>query len=415
MTLKIGIIGGGAAGIFAAIVFKEFYPAHEVTVLEQSSSLLRKVKISGGGRCNVTHACFDPAELAKNYPRGDKELRGAFYSFQPQDMIDWFKKYNIALKKESDGRIFPESNDSQTIIDCFLDRTYQLDIKIIKNFNVHHFTKINSQFLIQNEDKQEHQFDKLLIATGGNTGFRIHQSIEQLGHSINPLIPSLFTFNLQNSTITQLSGVVLNSVEVKISESNLKQTGNLLITHWGVSGPVVLKLSAFAAHELYHRHYQYDVLIDHFPSLSHQEIVSTLKEARNTICNKTLLNCGLFDLPKRYWQWFLSFIRLNSEKVMSSLSNIEIENIAHHLKKLTLHANGKTTFKEEFVTAGGIHRSEIQWKTMESKLVSGLYFAGEVIDVDGVTGGFNFQNAWTTAYLAARAMGKASELKLNAL
>ncbi len=382
------VIGGGAAGIFAAIAAKQANSDAKVALLEKSAVLLAKVRVSGGGRCNVTHACFDPSQLIQNYPRGSNELRGPFHRFQPKDTIHWFEVRGVALKTESDGRIFPVSNSSETIIDCLLSEAKKLGVEIFLRQRIEKISKTESGFEVGPFSTR-----RLILATGSS--LEGHKWAEQLGHSIQPPVPSLFTFNVPTSPLQSLSGISVDSVELKLKGSSLSQKGPLLITHFGFSGPAALKLSAWGARFLYEHAYKVELMINWLPELTEPKIFETLIQLKKSTPHKTLLSENVFRLPKNLWKTLLS-----DEKRLNDYSLKELQAFAHKLHSDIYQVEGKTTHKEEFVTCGGITLKEVNFKTMESKICSGLFFAGEILDIDGVTGGFNFQNAWTTGFIA---------------
>jgi predicted Rossmann fold flavoprotein len=398
---KINIIGGGAAGFFAAINIALNNPTIDIEILEKSTKLLSKVKISGGGRCNVTHNCHDNTLLIANYPRGNKELKQLFAVYNVSDTISWFERQGIKLKIEEDGRMFPYSNDSQTIIDCFFNLCEKLNIKIttqcevfaIKQ-NLNSFEiKTNRGILISN---------KIICCIGGHYSNGHYQFIKNLGHTINEPIPSLFTFNLNKHPINKsLQGVTVANVEIKLN--NFKSNGALLITHWGFSGPAVLKLSAFAAKELSDCNYNTIFTINWLGGLKLIEIESLIFDLQKNKSNAMPYSNPLNNLPKRLWEFLCNQVQINNEITLGSIPKKQLIKLAETIYRNEFTMHGKTTFKEEFVTCGGINLKEIDFKTMQSKLIPGLYFCGEVIDVDGVTGGFNFQNAWSTAWVCAKA------------
>ena len=394
------IIGGGAAGFFAAINIAEQNSRLTIAILERSKEVLTKVKVSGGGRCNVTHAEFMPSELAKNYPRGQKELIGPFHTFMTGDTIEWFEKRGIALKIEEDGRMFPVSNSSQTIIDCFLNEVKRLGITVLKSHSVKNIFKHNNSWLIEiNNDK--FISEKLLVATGSNT--KIWGLLKNLGHSIIDPVPSLFTFNIKDDRIKDIPGVVAQNVEIKVVNTGLESEGSLLITHWGMSAPAILKLSAFGALELAKLDYKFKIEIN-FIQTSFEDCFETLKEIKQSSIKKTVINSPQFELPKRLWQRLVLASNINIEIRWQDLNRNQLEQMATQLTMAVFNVDGKSTFKEEFVTAGGIDLKDVNFKTYESKLHKNLYFAGEVLNIDAVTGGFNFQNAWTGAYIAAKSI-----------
>lgn len=393
------VIGGGAAGFFAALRAKELDSSCKVLLIEKSSHLLNKVRISGGGRCNVTHACFDPVQLTRNYPRGNKALIGPFTRFQPRDTIDWYQARGVELKTEEDGRIFPVTDSSQTIIDCLLREAAKLKVEIclkkqIENINRNEET---GHFTLELADSSL-ECARLILATGSSPqGWAFAQ---KLGHTIQPPVPSLFTFNVPNSPLLDLLGVVANPVEIQIAEGAFIQKGPLLLTHWGFSGPAALKLSAWAARWLFEKQYQVSLQINWVPEIKREAVLNTLRDLRKDSANIQIGNTSPFNLPKKLWKRLLELSQIDLQKRMGEINNEMLERITARLTSDTYQVNGKTTNKEEFVTCGGITLAEVNFKTMESKVCPNLYFAGEVLDIDGVTGGFNFQNAWTTGWIA---------------
>jgi predicted Rossmann fold flavoprotein len=392
------IVGGGAAGFFAAINIAEQNPELTVAILERGKDVLTKVKVSGGGRCNVTHAEFIPQELTKNYPRGEKELRGPFHTFMTGDTIDWFEKRGVELKIEEDGRMFPVSNSSQTIIDCFLYEAKKHNVSILKNQSV--TTIVNKEDVWELETKTGgFRCEKLVMATGSNP--KIWKLLETLGHSITPPVPSLFTFNIKDDRITSIPGVVAQDVEVEVLGTQLFSEGPLLITHWGMSAPSILKLSAFGALELAKRDYKFQIQIN-FVKQDFETVVLQLKTLKQEHSKKTVANYTQFNLPKRLWVQLVLASKIENETRWADINKQQIDALASQLTKAVFNVDGKSTFKEEFVTAGGINLKEVNFKTFESKLHKTLYFAGEIINIDAVTGGFNFQNAWTGAYIVSQ-------------
>lgn len=391
------IVGGGAAGFFAAINIAQQYPDLTVAILEKSKEVLSKVKVSGGGRCNVTHAEFIPQELVKNYPRGEKELLGPFHTFMTGDTMEWFEKRGVPLKIEDDGRIFPESNSSQTIIDCFLYEAKKLGVEVIKQKVVTGFNK--DEFWQVKTKTDQFSCEKLIIATGSST--KIWEQLEQLGHSIVQPVPSLFTFNINDSRIKEIPGVVAQNVTVKVLDTNLESNGPLLITHWGMSAPAILKLSAFGAVELAEKNYNFQIEIN-FVNQDFKNVISQLKQVKIDFAKKVVANYSMFDLPKRLWNQLVLASDINQDMRWADVNKSQIENLSGQLTKAIFNVTGKSTFKEEFVTAGGIDLKEVNFKNYQSKLFENLYFAGEVINVDAITGGFNFQNAWTGAYILSK-------------
>lgn len=401
MTEKdVLIIGGGAAGFFAAINIAEQNPALKVAILERGKDVLTKVKVSGGGRCNVTHAEFIPQELVLNYPRGEKELLGPFHQFMTGDTIDWFEKRGVPLKIEDDGRMFPITDSSQTIVDCFLKEVKKHKVEVLINHSVKSIKKKSDSFEIETTEGI-FTSKKVLIATGSNP--KIWKLLEDLGHTISNPVPSLFTFNIKDQRIQDIPGVVVNNVSVNVVDSHLESSGPLLITHWGMSAPAILKLSAFGALELAKRDYEFDIKIN-FINTSFEDCLDILKALKQELAKKTVYKSAQFDVPKRLWQNLVLASTMNQETRWADLNKEQLETLASQLTQAVFNVEGKSTFKEEFVTAGGVELKEINFKTFESKLIPNLYFAGEVLNIDAVTGGFNFQNAWTSGFIAAQNM-----------
>ncbi|MCO6494524.1 MAG: NAD(P)/FAD-dependent oxidoreductase [Bacteroidetes bacterium] len=396
------IVGGGAAGFFAAIRLAELKPNASILILEKSNKLLSKVEISGGGRCNVTNACFDNKLLADNYPRGNKELLGCFHRFNPADTVKWFQSKGVRLKTEIDGRMFPITDDSQTIIDCFTKETERLGIEISIRTRVEKIEKTADGFLLHLDESDKVACKTLLIATGGHPKKEHFYYLSELKHKIENPVPSLFTFNLHRHAICKMPGVSVADTIVRLPEHKEQFRGPLLITHWGLSGPAVLKLSAFAARKLNDCGYRYSVEINWLPDLSLKELTDLLINQKNT---KSNIRKNPFDhIPQRLWEYFLENVNIKQEVKWADCPNGKLTELAQKLHQSMFEAQGKTTFKEEFVTCGGVSRKEIDFRTMESKLHPNLCFAGEVIDIDGITGGFNFQAAWTCAYIAAESI-----------
>ncbi len=394
------IIGGGAAGFFAAINIADRNPNLKIIILERGSKVLTKVKISGGGRCNVTHAEFDPKELSYNYPRGQKELLGPFHKFMTGDTIEWFKNKGVELKIEEDGRMFPKSDSSQTIIDCFLKEIRKHNIEVLKNQSVKSLSKNKDSWAVETKD-ETFISKKVLVATGSN--IKVWNILKELEHNIVGPVPSLFTFNIDDDRIKNIPGVVAKNVKIKIVDSQLESQGPLLITHWGMSAPAILKLSAFGALELAKRDYKFKIVVN-FVALSHNEVLQVLKNTKEGFAKKTTYNSPQFDLPKRLWHQLVLASNIVEGIRWADLNKNQLEDLTNQLTKAIFQVDGKSTFKEEFVTAGGIDLKEVNFKTFESKLHKNLFFAGEILNIDAVTGGFNFQNAWTGAYIAAESI-----------
>jgi predicted Rossmann fold flavoprotein len=396
------IIGGGAAGFFAAINIAEKNPNLKVAILERSKTGLAKVKVSGGGRCNVTHAEFIPQDLVQNYPRGEKELLGPFHTFMTGDTIEWFEKRGVVLKIEEDGRMFPATDSSQTIIDCFLNQASKHNVEVMYSHAVNQIEKEKEHWVISTSHGQIIS-NTLLIATGSNP--KVWNMIENLGHSISKAVPSLFTFNINDNRIKEIPGVVAHDVTVNVIDSNLESEGPLLITHVGMSAPSILKLSAFGALELAKRDYKFSIAIN-FIKQEIEDCIDILKAIKQNSPKKVVLGSAQFDLPKRLWQQLVLASNIEKDLRWADMNKKQLETLSKQLTNAIFEVDGKSTFKEEFVTAGGVNLKEVNFKTFESKLHKNLYFAGEVLNIDAITGGFNFQNAWTGAYIAAQVISK---------
>lgn len=392
------VIGGGAAGFFSALAAKHCKPEAEVILIEKTAQLLSKVRISGGGRCNVTHSCFDPRALTANYPRGRKELLGPFHRFQPKDTIEWFRARGVRLKTESDGRMFPVTDSSETIIDCLLNEARKCGVKIWTQCRLKSVEKTEKGFRLDVGTVTPLEAERVILATGSSR--QGWEFARLLGHSIEDPVPSLFTFNVPQFSLEGLAGVSVNPARISIEKTKLEQSGPLLVTHWGFSGPAALKLSAFGARFLAEKNYEVEIFIDWLPDRSLQEYREYLGEHQRTNAKTLVKQVKPSVLPKKLWCALLEKAGINDQTVFAGLSKGKISALTEVLKKDSYHVKGKTTNKEEFVTCGGIKLSEVDFKTMESKRCSGLYFCGEILDVDGITGGFNFQNAWTTGWIA---------------
>ena len=404
MKNDVIIIGGGAAGFFSAINIAIFNPKLNILILERGKEGLQKVKISGGGRCNVTHGQFIPSELTINYPRGEKELLGPFHQFMTGDTMKWFEDRGIKLKIEQDGRVFPVSNNSQTIIDCFLSEVKRLNIKVLYNYSVKSISLKNNEWLI-NTDKQDFNSFKLLVATGSNP--KIWNLMDQLNHTIVKPVPSLFSFDIKDNRIKSIPGVVVEDVDIKVVNSKLFSDGPLLITHKGMSAPSILKLSAFGALEFESLNYQFEISIN-FVKLSYLDCISELKLVKNNMSKKMVINTPYFGIPKRLWKEIVVYSQIDNTTTWAELNKNQLNTLTTQLTSSIFKVNGKSTFKEEFVTAGGIDLKEINFKTFESKIHNNLFFAGEVLNIDAITGGYNFQNAWTGAYIASKSISGVS-------
>ena len=398
--LQVAVIGGGAAGFFAAISVKKHHPQAKVTIYEKSNKLLSKVRISGGGRCNVTHHCFDIRELVKNYPRGERPLKKAFGIFSTTDTIQWFEERGVELKTESDGRMFPVTDDSETIINCLMNETRKMGIGIKTKSNIKKLKQKETGYELGFHRGGRVEADKVIVATGGSPRASGFDWLRDLGHEIEEPVPSLFTFNMPEEPIKELMGVVADPVSVKIMGSKLQSDGPLLITHWGMSGPAILKLSAFGAEELSKEEYQFNVLVNWAGEKTEQEVRVTLKAVVGDHGLKKITNVNPFQLPGRLWEFLIGKLEFGENMIWQNLGKKNINRLVHLLTNDEYQVQGKTTFKEEFVTCGGISLYDVDMKTMQSRKSPNLYFAGEVLDIDGVTGGFNFQAAWTTGFIA---------------
>jgi hypothetical protein len=393
-------VGGGAAGFFTAITVAEKNPKLKIAILERGKDVLTKVRISGGGRCNVTHACFEPNELVKSYPRGEKELKGPFNQFCTGDTIEWFEKHGVELKIEEDGRMFPVTDSSQTIIDCFMRAASQSDIKVITGQSVQSIYQAADFWKI---DTQHDKFTatKLVLSTGSNP--KMWDMIAGLGHSIIAPVPSLFTFNITDKRIKELPGVSALAT-VKVKNTKLEASGPLLVTHWGMSGPAILKLSAWGAPILAEKKYQFAISVNWLDNIDLAEAENLLKSIKQENSKKIISKKSPFDFPNRLWEKLVLAAEIGEDAKWADLSNKSMHLLAEQLTEGTYQVSGKSTFKDEFVTAGGIDLKEINFKTMQSKLHPNLFFAGEIVNIDAVTGGFNFQNAWTSGFIVGNAM-----------
>ncbi|HSN09172.1 MAG TPA: NAD(P)/FAD-dependent oxidoreductase [Hanamia sp.] len=401
---KLVVIGGGAAGFFCAVNAAAMDTELKVIIVEKSGKLLTKVRVSGGGRCNVTHACFSIAEMIKKYPRGEKFLKQAFHHFFTSDTIEWFEKKNVKLKTEADGRMFPESNSSETIINCLLQQANKNGVEILMNREIVKIEKPNveeNRFHIISKDGFVLEADFICIACGGFHKPDQYNWLTKLGHTFEHPVPSLFTFNVPKNPVSELMGISVENVQVKINGTKFLQRGPILITHWGFSGPAILKLSAFAARDLSKMNYDFSISVNWLADYHENSVLEKLKLVRHELASKKIINKNPFNLPQRLWEYHLHQCGINLEIRWADLPAKRQNQLAKQLCAQQFNVKGKTTFKEEFVTAGGINLNEINANTMESKIVPGLFFAGEILDVDGITGGFNFQHAWTSGWLAA--------------
>jgi predicted Rossmann fold flavoprotein len=402
---KLVVIGGGAAGFFCAINAAANNRDLKVVIVEKTGKLLSKVKVSGGGRCNVTHACSSIAEMIKAYPRGATFLKKAFHHFFTDDTIKWFEERGVKLKTEADGRMFPVTDSSETIINCLLKEANKYGVEILMNREVKSVEAIDNKVsLVFNNETME--ADHVCIASGGFAKREQFDWLKKLGHSIEAPVPSLFTFNIPDDPIKKLMGISVEEVQVKIMGTKFTQKGSLLITHWGMSGPAVLKLSSFAARELAEKAYDFKILVNWLGEENEQELIKKMQSLRFQLASQKIINRNPFSLPQRLWEYLLAKCGINEDLRWADLPAKQQNLLIKTLCAQEFYVKGKTTFKEEFVTAGGISLNEIDVNTMESKMAPNVYFGGEIMNVDGITGGFNFQHAWTSGWIAAEAISK---------
>lgn len=411
MARKLVVIGGGAAGFFCAVNAARLHPELQVVILEKTNKLLSKVRVSGGGRCNVTHSCFDIEEMSKQYPRGQHFVRKSFHQFFTSDTIKWFEERGVILKTEDDGRMFPVTDSSETIITCLLKEASSFKVDIRMNASVEKIRYDKDRFILQLNGRQDLVADFVCVACGGYPKASMFGWLEELGHSIAEPLPSLFTFNLPagqaglpKHPITKLMGISVEHARVKIEGSKLQAEGPVLITHWGISGPAVLKLSAWGAREFSVNNYSFKVHLNWMPGKNEKDIKGMLLQFRLEEPTKKIFNKNFTHLPKRLWEFLLLHSGIGKDERLGELISKNENSLVRNLVDYILPVAGKTTFKEEFVTAGGIKLDEVDVNTMMSKKIAGLYFAGEVLDVDGITGGYNFQHAWTSGFIAAKAI-----------
>jgi predicted Rossmann fold flavoprotein len=416
--IKIVVIGGGAAGFFSAIQTAELHPDWDISILEKSNKILSKVKVSGGGRCNVTHACPDIEILLKKYPRGARFLKKAFYQFATKNTIAWFAKNGVNLHTEKDGRMFPTTNNSETIIECLLQKVKQYKIKVLLNHEVVDIVKEKQQedestnsnnrlaFIITLSNNTKINANAICMATGGMLKANSFEWLKRLGHTIVEPVPSLFTFNTTDKSITDLMGVAVDKASIQWVGNKYIEQGPLLITHWGISGPAAIKLSAWCAREMASVNYEGQIAINWLPTYSEQSLRMEWINLRLELGKKEMGSKNPFNLPNRLWHYFLQVAEISTTLKWADLKSTQQQILIQQLIRTTLPIKGKTTFKEEFVTCGGVDLTDIDASTMESKLLPGLHFAGEMMDVDGITGGFNFQHAWTSGWIAAQHMGQ---------
>ncbi len=404
------IAGGGAAGFFAAIACAEVYPGARVCILEKGRRVLSKVKISGGGRCNVTHACYDPKELVEYYPRGSKQLRGPFYHWAPADTMEWFEAHGVALKVESDNRVFPQSDDSQTIIDCLINTARRAKVEILTNTEILDAVGIpNRGFSLQISGGTSINTRNLVLSLGGIRNRIGAELATSLGHTVSDAAPSLFTFKIKDHRLDGLQGIAVPKAHVQVGKG-LAANGPVLITHWGLSGPAILRVSAWGARELKEKDYRFSVRINWCGDLSTEDALKQFQRLRKESPRRSILQDNQFNVPGRLWQRLAETAGIRSEQKWPHLEKSVAEEFARQLCQCQFRVLGKSMNKEEFVTCGGVNLDEINFKTMESRTTNGLYVVGELLDIDGITGGFNFQAAWTTGHLAGTAIGKSLEI-----
>lgn len=402
---RVIVVGGGAAGFFAAITVAEATPGLQVVLLEKTAQFLAKVKISGGGRCNVTHACFDARELTARYPRGERALIGPFHRFQASDVVNWFQARGVELKAEADGRMFPVTDRSQTVIDCLLTSARQAGVTLLPNRPVERIQSQQHGFVVHSAGEVL-SCDAVLLATGGCRTPALGQLAVALGHNLAPPVPSLFTFHIEAPWLRVLSGMSLENVEVSVLDAPLRERGAVLMTHWGLSGPVILRLSAWGARILHDRDYRFSIDVNWLPNLTEAVLDAELLRRRTTDGARKVVNVPIAPIPARLWEALCAVAGVPDETRWSALSRSLQRRLVEQLLRTRLDVTGKSLNKDEFVTCGGVALNEVNFKTMESRLCPGLYFAGELLDIDGITGGFNFQAAWTTGWIAGQAMAE---------
>jgi predicted Rossmann fold flavoprotein len=402
---EIVIVGGGAAGFFAAIACAEQAPTAAVTVLERGPQFLAKVRISGGGRCNVTHACFDPRELTRRYPRGERALIAPYHQFQARDTVEWFERRGVQLKAESDGRMFPVTDTSETVIDCLIREAQSRRVRLRTNSGVERIMRREGGgFELALSTGETLRADRVLLAMGGIRTPALGQLAVSLGHAVEPPVPSLFTFHIVLEWLRELAGISVEQVEAAVPGTRLRERGPLLVTHWGLSGPVILRLSAWGARVLHELNYTFPLQVNWLPALHQEQISAALQKLREAHAARLVVNTPVTPLPARLWEKLVLASGVSRETRWSALGRSAQHALVQQLARSEFRVTGKSLNKDEFVTCGGVRLAEVDFKTMESRLCPGLHFAGEVLDLDGITGGFNFQAAWTTGWLAGRAM-----------
>lgn len=401
--MKVVVVGGGAAGFFTAVNVAEKVPHAEITILEKTSKLLSKVKVSGGGRCNVTNARTKPSDLIQFYPRGGKKLYSVFQQFGTAEMRDWLSKHGVSTHAEEDLRVFPSTNSSQTIIDCFINGAYASKIKIKTGESVKYLDKRNQYWVVVTE-QNEFEADKVIFATGSsNASWKV---LEPLGLEQSPLAPSLFTFNISDTRIQELPGTSFEEVNIRVVKSKLADSGAMIITHWGISGPAVLKLSAWGALEFQEKDYQFQVMINFTPAFTSDQMRSALEEIKRANPNRKVQSHAMFGLTRRFWENICNYCEISAEQLTGELNKKQINKLIEELNQGLYQVEGKSTFKDEFVTCGGIALHEIDMNTFECRKHPGLYLAGEVLNIDAITGGFNFQACWSAGWLISEHLAK---------
>lgn len=414
-TRRVVVVGGGAAGFFAAIACAEKLETRgTVTLYEATAHPLAKVRISGGGRCNVTHACFEPRDLVKRYPRGGRELLGAFHRFQPRDTIAWFAERGVELKTEADGRMFPVTDQSATIVECLMRAAEKAGVKVVTSLGVRTAESVAGGFWLTLTDDSNVRCERLMIATGGNKASAGLVIAQKLGHAIEPPVPSLFTFHIDDRRLEGLSGVSVPNVSVAVRGSKLKESGPLLITHWGMSGPAILKLSAWGARELSGMNYEFPLIVNWTGGHTRESLTRELAAVREKNPKKQIATWSPLEMPQRLWERLVEASGIAPSTPWTQIGNAALAKLAGELTAAEFRVVGKSLFKDEFVTCGGVRLSEVDFKTMESRVCPRLHFGGEVLDIDGVTGGFNFQAAWTTGWIAGNAMAEMGDVAVGA-
>jgi predicted Rossmann fold flavoprotein len=410
---KLVVIGGGAAGIFCAINAARLNPSLQVILFEKTGKLLSKVKVSGGGRCNVTHSCFDILQMSRQYPRGSHFIKKTFHRFFTPDTIQWFEERGVKLKTEKDGRMFPITDSSQTIIDCLMNEAKLFGVKITMHSEIKSLNVDKGKFFLTFSDDRKETSDFVCLATGGYPKSSMFDWLRELGHSIEDPVPSLFTFNMPGNSITKLMGVSVENAQVKIAGTKLAAQGPLLITHWGLSGPAILRLSAWGARDLAASQYHFTAIVNWLPGFNEQELKEKFQTIRTDAGSQKILNKNPFGLPQRLWQHLLETSEINPDTRWADQPGRDQNKLIKSLTSFECSVHGKTTFKEEFVTAGGINLAEVNANTMMSKKIPNLFYAGEVLNVDGITGGYNFQHAWTSGWIAAASVADLATLYLQ--